>query len=50
MIHKYTHPYMCPALVVLNGKKYLLPEWKEVSLSTTLDDIVWIKSKNINNE
>ncbi len=43
--YKYIHPYLCPALVTLKGKKYLLPEWKEVNTNTTLEDIIWIKNK-----
>ena len=34
---------MSPGLTVLNGKKYLMPSWKEVDPNTTLDDIEWIK-------
>ena len=41
--YKYTHPVMSPGLTVLNGKKYLMPLWKEVDPNTTLDDIEWIK-------
>ncbi len=43
--YKYTHPVMSPGLTVLNGKKYLMPLWKEVDPNTTLDDIEWIKPK-----
>lgn len=41
--YKYTHPVMSPGLLDLNGKKYLMPLWKEVDPNTTLDDIEWIK-------
>jgi len=44
--HTYKHPYLCPALVTLNGKRYFLPEWKEVSLDTKIEDIIWIKKEN----
>jgi len=43
--YEYTHPVMSPGLTVLNGKKYLMPLWKEVDPNTTLDDIEWIKPK-----
>lgn len=32
-----------PALVTLNGKKYIIPSWKEVLPETTLNDIEWVK-------
>ena len=41
--YKYVHPVMSPGLTVLNGKKYLMPLWKEVDPNTTLDDIEWVK-------
>ena len=43
--YTYTHPYICPALIILKDKKYFLPEWEEVDTNTTLDDIIWIKNK-----
>lgn len=43
--YQYEHPYMAPTLMKLNGKKYLMPYWKEVDINTTLDDINWIKPK-----
>ena len=47
--YKFIHPYLCPALITLGGKRYLLPDWKEVSLDTKIEDIIWIKKKE-NNE
>ena len=44
-MYEHTHPYLCPALTTLNGKKYLVPGFKEVDPNTTLDDIKWIKPK-----
>lgn len=41
--YEHVHSYVCPALTVINGKKYLLPDWKEVDPKTTLEDINWIK-------
>jgi len=32
-----------PALVTLNGKKYIIPSWQEVLPETTLNDIEWVK-------
>ena len=43
--YQYTHPVISPGLTILNGKKYLMPIWKEVDLNTTLDDIEWVKPK-----
>ena len=34
-----------PGLLELNGKKYIMPWWKEVDAGTTLNDINWIKPK-----
>ena len=34
-----------PALTLLNGKKYIIPSWREVLPETTLNDIEWIKPK-----
>jgi len=41
--YNYEHPYIGPTLHVVNGKKYLLPMWKEVHPQTTYNDINWIK-------
>lgn len=35
-----SHP---PHLVVLNDKKYIIPDWIEVHPLTTFDDIIWNK-------
>ena len=43
--YEHVHSYVCPALTVISGKKYLLPDWKEVDPKTTLEDINWIKPK-----
>ena len=40
MVHKHLYP---PAFVTLNGKKYLVPTWKEVSLELDLKDVKWEK-------
>ena len=32
-----------PALVLFDGKKYIIPSWQEVLPETTLNDIEWIK-------
>ena len=34
-----------PGILELNGKKYIMPWWKEVDACTTLNDINWIKPK-----
>jgi hypothetical protein len=43
--YEYTHSILPPALTTSNGKKYLIPTWKEVHPQTTLEDIKWIKPK-----
>ena len=43
--YEYTNAVTPPAIVELNGKTYLMPEWKEVEKGTTLKDINWIKPK-----
>jgi len=35
--------HLSPSLVIISGKKYIVPTWQEVHLQTTLDDIIWIK-------
>lgn len=32
-----------PALVTINGKRMIVPQWQEVHPETTIDDIVWVK-------
>lgn len=34
---------MPPVLGIFNGKRYLLPLWKEVPMGTTMEDIQWDK-------
>ncbi len=41
--YKYEHPVMPPFILKLNGKTYLMPEWKEVENGTTISDIEWVK-------
>ena len=43
--YEYKHELIPPSLVVLSGKKYITPIWKEVEKNTTLNDIKWIKPK-----
>jgi hypothetical protein len=43
--YEYTHSILPPALTTSNGKKYLIPTWKEIHPQTTLEDIKWIKPK-----
>lgn len=40
--YEHVHAYICPTLIELNGKKFMLPDWKEVDPKTTLEDINWI--------
>jgi hypothetical protein len=44
--YDYVHPYLGPTLQVVDGKKYLLPMWKEVHPQTTYNDINWIKPES----
>jgi len=41
--YEYKHEVMPPGLIESNGKKYIVPTWKEVDPNTTLKDIEWIK-------
>jgi len=43
--YEYKHPILPPGLVAQGGKKYLVPGWKEVHPETTLNDIIWKKTK-----
>jgi len=43
--YEYKHPVMAPTLLKTDGKTYLMPEWREVHPETTLDDIIWKRSK-----
>ena len=38
--HKHQFP---PSFITVNGKKYLLPTWKEVHPDTTFDDVIHVK-------
>lgn len=40
--HREQYP---PMLLDINGKKYLMPQWKVVHPQTTLEDIKWVKPK-----
>lgn len=39
--YEYNHPIFPPTLFVLNGKKYLMPYWREVDIDTEISDIFW---------
>jgi hypothetical protein len=41
--YEHVHSYLCPALIELGGKKFMVPDWKEVDPKTTLEDINWTK-------
>ena len=41
--YEYNHPLIPPMLWVHNGKKYIMPIWKEVHPNTVLSDIIWKK-------
>ena len=43
--YEHKHDIIPPGLVVSNGKKYIVPTWKEVDLNTTLNDIQWVRPK-----
>ena len=43
--YEYKHPVLAPTLLKMDGKTYLMPEWREVHPETTLNDIVWKKPK-----
>ena len=44
--YKYEDPTISPVLFTdLNGKKFIVPSWKEVLPETTLNDIEWVKPK-----
>jgi len=45
--YDFEHPYLGPTLHVSNGKKYLLPMWKEVHPETTYKDINWIRPEKV---
>ena len=44
--YTYEHPILPPSLFTgTDGKKFIVPIWKEVLPETTLEDINWIKPK-----
>jgi hypothetical protein len=43
--YEYKHPVLAPTLLKMDGKTYLMPEWREVHPETTLNDIIWKKPK-----
>lgn len=45
--YKHTHSQLPPSLFISpkDGKKYIVPGWKEVHPNTTLKDIKWVKEK-----
>lgn len=43
--YEYKHPVLAPTLLKKDGKTYLMPEWREVHPETTLNDIIWKRSK-----
>jgi hypothetical protein len=45
----HTHSILPPSLYTshTSGKKYIVPGWIEVDLKTQLEDIKWVKEKNI---
>lgn len=42
LMYRHEHPYP-PSFITVNGKKYILPTWKEVHPNTTFDDVVHVK-------
>jgi hypothetical protein len=47
--YKHTHPLLPPSLYIshIDGKKYIVPGWKEVHPDATFDDIEWVREKII---
>ena len=44
--YTYKHPILPPSLFTgQDGKKFIVPIWKEVLPETTLEDINWVKPK-----
>jgi len=41
LVYYHEHSWMPPSLMVMNGKKYLMPTWVEVHPETKLSDIRW---------
>lgn len=42
---KYEHPILPPTLLKINGKKFLVPGFKEVPMDTKWEDIKWVKKQ-----
>jgi hypothetical protein len=45
---RYKHIHSLPPVLftsIFNGKKYIVPGWKEVPTTTTSKDIEWVKVK-----
>ena len=42
---KYEHPILPPSLIVVKGKKYLVPGFNDVPIDTKWEDIKWVKTK-----
>jgi len=45
---RYKHLHSLPPVLftsIFNGKKYIIPGWKEVPTTTTSEDIEWVKVK-----
>lgn len=45
---KYTHTHILPPVLFtssINGKKYIVPGWKEVPYNITSEDIKWVREK-----
>ena len=44
--YQYTNELLPPAIVkVRSGKRYIIPDWKEVHPDTRLSDVEWVKPK-----
>ena len=45
--YKHTHPHLPPVLFTshIDGRKYIVPGWKEVHPNTTMENIEWVKAK-----
>ena len=43
LTYRSNNQVLPPHLITSRGKKYIVPEWKEVHPLTTFDDIIWEK-------
>lgn len=41
LTYEHEHDWMPPSLIVMDGKKYIMPTWTEVHPETKLSDIKW---------